>query len=631
MKKEVLENYPGLLFLWMMFQRAKITVIIFLMKYTLINKFKYWLDKQMSKGTVSIIRLLTIAVLAVAIFVSTFEIAFKISDAIISTFWDSLVSIFNSSMPSSEEGTLLYIVLNTISALAGIFFSSLLIGIVSSAFEEKVESLRKGNSVVLEKNHTVVLGYNLGEHGLLKQLILAAKDKRKVIVILTDIEKPEIEQDIQNSIEVPKNIEIICRNGDITKVNSLRCCSLEYAEVVIVNALNDNRRTRAILAVSKLKKEFPEFRARIVSCVSDERHLLPYNSMINNRMSIMMTDDFTARVLAHTSTEPGLSIAFRDMLNFEGAEFYFEEDVKFIGKSILELASFVDKAAIIGVIRNGEFNLNPDEDYVVELGDKLIVYEDSKGSYEIKEIEMKNVTDREFKPLNRWPKGKMAIFGCNKLLETIVGQITTDIDEILLVSQYQEELEAIANKIDTFKFEIISDDNNEELEYIASRVNHIIILTEEEEDKEDADTDAILTLLKLADLRERNNYGYNITCQLNLESSFDVAPKQKNIDYLIGSNVASLLLGQVSQNSELEKIFGELLSREGDDFYSKPIKSFNLGTEHDYSFRALKQIVLSYKYTMIGYIHDDEPVLNPSLDDRISFDDDDRLIVLGEQ
>jgi len=183
----------------MMFQRAKITVIIFLMKYTLINKFKYWLDKQMSKGTVSIIRLLTIAVLAVAIFVSTFEIAFKISDAIISTFWDSLVSIFNSSMPSSEEGTLLYIVLNTISALAGIFFSSLLIGIVSSAFEEKVESLRKGNSVVLEKNHTVVLGYNLGEHGLLKQLILAAGNKRKVIVILTDIEKPEIEQDIQKT------------------------------------------------------------------------------------------------------------------------------------------------------------------------------------------------------------------------------------------------------------------------------------------------------------------------------------------------------------------------------------------------------------------------------------------------
>ncbi|MBO7677774.1 MAG: hypothetical protein J6S49_09735, partial [Erysipelotrichaceae bacterium] len=383
------------------------------MNYSLINRFKYWLDKQMSKGTVSIIKLLTFAVLAVAIFVSTFEIVFQISDAIVSTFWDSLVSIFNSSMPSSEEGTFIYIVLNTISAIAGIFFSSLLIGIVSSAFEEKVESLRKGNSVVLERNHTVILGYNLGEHGLLKQLILSAGDKHKVIVILTDIEKPEIEQDIQDSIEVPKNVEIICRNGDITKVNSLRCCSTENAEVIIVNALNDNRRTRAILAVSKLKQEFPEFKARIVSCVSDERHLLPSNKMVNKRMTIMKTDDFMARVLAHTSTEPGLSIAFRDMLNFEGAEFYFEEDVRFIGKSILELASFVDKAVIMGVIRNEEFILNPDEDFVVELGDKLIVYENSKGAYEIKEIEMKNVTEREFKPLNRWPKGKLVIFGYN--------------------------------------------------------------------------------------------------------------------------------------------------------------------------------------------------------------------------
>ena len=91
------------------------------------------------------------------------------------------------------------------------------------------------------------------------------------------------------------------------------------------------------------------------------------------------------------------------------------------------------------------------------------------------------------------------------------------------------------------------------------------------------------------------------------------------------------MLGQISQNHELEKIFDELLSREGDDLYSKPIKSFNLGTEHDYSFRALKQIVLSYKYTLIGYIHEDQTVLNPSLDDRIDFDEDDRLIVLGEQ
>ena len=601
------------------------------MKYSIINRFKYWLDKQMSKGTVSIIKLLTFAVLSVAVFVSTFEIIFKISDAIVSTFWDSLVSIFNSSMPSSEEGSFVYIVLNTISAIAGIFFSSLLIGIVSSAFEEKIESLRKGNSVVLEKGHTVILGYNLGEHGLLKQLILSAEDRHKVIVILTDIEKPDIEQDIQDSVEVPKNIEIICRNGDITKVNSLRCCSIENAEVVIVNALNDNRRTRAILAVSKLKKEFPEFKAKIISCVSDERHLLPSSKLTDNNMIIMKTDDFMARVLAHTSTEPGLSIAFRDLLNFEGAEFYFEEDVRFIGKSILELASFIDRAVIMGIIRNGKFNLNPDEDYVVELGDKLIMYEDTKGSYEIKEIEMKNVSDREFKPLNRWPKGKLAIFGCNRLLRTIIEQTSTDIDEIILVSEFEEDLEAGTSGIDQFKFEFICDDYDKHLDYIASKANHIIILTEEEEDKEDADTDAMLILLKLAYLKEEKGYKYNITSQLYLESSFDVAPKKVGIDYLIASNVASLLLAQISQNNELEQIFAELLSREGDDLYSKPIKSFNLGTEHDYSFRALKQIVLSYKYTLIGYIHEEQTVLNPSLDERIDFDEDDRLIVLGEQ
>ena len=600
------------------------------MKYSIINRFKYWLDKQMAKGTVSIIKLLSLAVLFVAIFVSTFEIVFKVSDAIVSTFWDSLVSIFNSSMPSSEEGTFVYILLNTISAIAGIFFSSLLIGIVSSAFEEKVESLRKGNSVVLEKNHTVVLGYNLGEHGLLKQLILAAGNKKKCIVILTDIEKPEIEQDIQDSVDVPKNVEIICRNGDITSTNSLRCCSIENAEVIIINALNDNRRVRAILAISTLKKEFPECKARIVSCVTDDRHLLPSGRTSAKNMTIMKTDDFMAKVIAHTSTEPGLSTAFRDMLNFEGDEFYFEEDVRFIGKSVLELISSIDKAVLIGIIRKDEFILNPEKEIVIELGDKLILFEEEKGAYELKDIDIKDIADREYRAISRWPKGVMAIFGCDELLETIVSQITTEIEKIILVSENREALEKIKASTDRFEFELICDDYDEHLEYIASKVNHVVILSEDTEDREDADTESLLILLKLVNLREEHNYTYNITTELYLESSYDVAPHKFGIDYLVGSNVASLLLAQISQNNELEIVFDELLSWEGDDMYSKAIRSFNLTTEHDYSVGALKQIILSYKYTFLGYIHENKTILNPPLDERISFNPDDRLIVMGE-
>lgn len=161
--------------------------------YKLSDKLKYWLDKQLSKGTASIIKLLSICVISIVIFVSVVIVLFKLRDGFLEAFWDSLATIVNAWMPSSEDGEAGYIVLNTITAIVGLFFTSILIGVISSGIEAKLDSIRNGNSIVIEKDHTVILGYTLGEHGLLNQLIIATGDKKRCIVIYTDIEKSEIE------------------------------------------------------------------------------------------------------------------------------------------------------------------------------------------------------------------------------------------------------------------------------------------------------------------------------------------------------------------------------------------------------------------------------------------------------
>ena len=597
-------------------------------KYSYINRFKYWLDKQMAKGTVSIVRLLVLTIFSVAIFVSIFTLVFRLSDAIVSTLWDSIVSIFNSSMPSSEEGGLVYIILHTITAVVGLMFSSLLIGILSSAVEAKVESLREGDSVVLEEGHTVILGYNFGEHGLLKQLILAAGDEDRCIVILTDIEKPEIEQDIQDSIDIPKNIEIICRHGDITDVNDLRCCSIEKSRVIIINALNDYRRIRSLLAVSALKKEYPECETRIVTCISDKRNSLPASKLISKKISIMNTDDLMAKIIAHTSTEPGLSVAFKDILNFENSEFYLEQDERFSGKTILELTSCVNFASIIGLIRNDKYILNPSRDMLIEENDTLILFEEKPKAYEIQDISLKNVTSREYQSLEKWPKGSLTIFGYNKLLDAIINGLSSDIDSIILASDYEEESQAIIEKHKELNISYYND-YEDNIEQLAQESDHIIILPDIDEDKEKADTEVIILVLKLMDIKERMDYSYNITAELHLESSRNVALKNRSIDYIVGSNIASLTLAQISENHKLEKVFDEILSKDGNELYSKPIRSFNINTSHDFSNSSLKQITLSYKYTLLGYIHNNQTILNPDLNDRIELNEDDRLIVLG--
>ena len=103
----------------------------------------------------------------------------------------------------------------------------------------------------------------------------------------------------------------------------------------------------------------------------------------------MKTDDFMAKVIAHTSTGPGISTAFKELLNFEDNELYFEKDQRLSGKTVLEATSCLDKATLAGIIRNGKLVLNPEEGIVLNEDDTMILFERSKGSYRINEVNLK--------------------------------------------------------------------------------------------------------------------------------------------------------------------------------------------------------------------------------------------------
>lgn len=599
--------------------------------FTLKDRFRYWLDKKMARGTMSIIVLLSLAVLSVLVFVSVLTILFKLRDSIFPAFWDSLANTINTDMPSSEDGSVGYIVLNTLTAIVGLLFTSILIGVVSSGIEEKLDSLRRGNSLVLESNHTVILGYNLGEHGLLHQLILATGKKKSVIVICTDIEKPDIEEDLKNNVDIPDNIEVICRNGDITSTNDLRCCSIEKANLVIINALNDNRRIKAILAVLCLEKEYPEFKARIVACVTDEKHLLPQNKMGNKKIIMMKTDDVMARIVAHTSTEPGLSVAFKELLNFEQNEFYFEKELKLIGKTVMETAACLDKASLVGIRRNGKTILNPGKDMVIDLNDDLVFYEQCKESYEISDDNSKDIMEREYKEIRNDIRGDVFIVGYNRLLDTILNELPADVKDITIVTDKKDEIKELIKKHKKRNISLYKGDFEKDLAKVAAKAEHFVLLTDREIDKEDADINNILLLLKLMNLKELHDYPYNLTVELNMENSYNVAMKNDKIDYIVGSNIASLLLAQISENPDLKEILEELLSKKGNELFSKSIRCFNLEAGHDYSYGALKQIILSYNYTLLGYSNEGKTILNPKSAERVIFDEDDRLFVLGQK
>lgn len=180
----------------------------YFMKYTFKQKFRYRFDNMMSKGTVSMIKMLAIATLAVVVILTA--AVFITTDpeerSLAGSFWDILATAINAWMPYSDEGNAGYIIFTAVAAVAGLLFTSVLIGIIGSAIEDKLTELRNGKSVVLESGHKVILGFTPGAYTLINQLIAAAEDNFCCILVASHQDKSEIEDDIRDNVDIPKNV-----------------------------------------------------------------------------------------------------------------------------------------------------------------------------------------------------------------------------------------------------------------------------------------------------------------------------------------------------------------------------------------------------------------------------------------
>jgi hypothetical protein len=58
-------------------------------------------------------------------------------------------------MPYYEEGSVGYLILMSVTAIAGVPFTSVLIGIITSAIEERIGDLKKAGRLGVDGTHTV--------------------------------------------------------------------------------------------------------------------------------------------------------------------------------------------------------------------------------------------------------------------------------------------------------------------------------------------------------------------------------------------------------------------------------------------------------------------------------------------
>ena len=188
--------------------------------------------------------------------------------------------------------------------LVGIFLTSVLIGILVTGIQGRLEELRKGRSRVLEEGQTVILGWSQTIFTILSELVVANENQhRSVIVILADRSKVEMEDEIKAHVGDTGRTRIVCRSGSPIDLTDLDLVNLDTSKSVIVLAPEtadpDVDIIKTILAITNNPHRRTE-PYHIVAQLRDPASLEVATIVGRGEAQLVLSGDLIARISSHT-------------------------------------------------------------------------------------------------------------------------------------------------------------------------------------------------------------------------------------------------------------------------------------------------------------------------------------------
>lgn len=657
-------------------------------KVKLKERAVYNFDKIMDKGTFALIMFLLVVTLLVSIIAGVILSSIQTEwsgGSLINSIWKSFLLTLDPGNQLAIEGNFRFVAITAIMTFCGIAFITTLIGIINSGITNKYDRLRQGTSKVIENKHTVILGFNDSVYRIISELIITNSNKtwrehKPCIVILGDEDISVMEQKVTNRIfsaiknksdengeeicgvdkKSKKKTKLIYRKGLPSIVDDLRKCSIETSKSVIVNEYDDSEIIKILLAISKIlehhKAESNE--VFVVTAITNEDnkevaklvgqrktitiHEATHDQDEYNFIEVLYFESIVSRIVAQTLFQPGLSQVYTELFNFSGNEIYISPPEGAIGHKFSEILNMFENASVIGIKNETQTKLCPDMKYKISESDDLILIAEDKNAaifdeHKVAQFSYKPIsTEIEIKPNN----GGILIFGYNRFLEKILSELNQYFDENVPVKIiFQDEQSMLNANYLVGKFNKLDLSNevcrtcfkNNFNNLFDNNYKHILVLSDLECDTQKSDSGTLALLMRLRDIKEKKKYDFNITSQILDVKNRELAQVANVNDFVVSSDIVSLMLTQISQNRDLTLVFEDLLDVEGSEIYLKPA---SLYVELD-TLTSLGEIVCNAanrNEVFIGYKkYLSNSKINPLKSERMTFKEEDRIIVISEE
>ncbi|MEH3033089.1 MAG: hypothetical protein PGN07_03380 [Aeromicrobium erythreum] len=616
-------------------------------------RLRYWFDSTMARGTSALVGWLAVAtvllILVFTVFVTVTGLGPGSPNAKGGFLGQLLANLFHALDPGTvagDTGTWRYILTMLALTIAGLFIVSALIGVIATGIDEKLADLRRGRSIVIERDHTVVLGWSESVFAIVRELSIANESRRRpAVVILAEQDKVEMEDAIRAKVPDLRGTRVVCRTGSALDLGDLAMTNHTLARSIIVLSPGgeepDSEVIKTLLAITH-DGEGPH----VVAEVQDPENLEAARLVGGDRAVVVDKRETIARLIVQTSRQSGAAAVYTELFDFDGDEVYFHTDPSLASGTYGEAVRAYESVSVIGLVSaEGRVRLNPPSGTPVAASELVVVAEDDsvldrtpRTGASVDETRISGADPRPEAP------SKILVLGWNERAATVVREL----DEYaapgstlsVLTELGSPDVPATTNLDVSVHRGRTADRATLEAYDVADHDQVIVLCYSDQLPVQRADARTLVTLLHLREIVGERDPGTrpSVVSEMLDDRNRALAQVAHVDDVIVSDEILSLILTQLSENERLEAVFADLLDADGAEIYLRPATDY-VTEGGPVSYATVVEAALRRGETALGYrvaaqAQDEDAgfgvYVNPAKSVSFAVGPADRVVVLAE-
>ncbi|MEU5216842.1 NAD-binding lipoprotein [Streptomyces sp. NPDC020807] len=584
-------------------------------------RLRYWFDTVLTRGTPALVGWLALACLLLVVPVSALLV--WTDDHAPASLRSRIAAVWRNTGQTlrlgGEVGPPLRVALSVLLALIALLYVSTLVSLITTGITDKLIALNRGHSTVLERGHTVVLGWSEQIPTVIGELLTA----RALVTLLADRAKTAMEEELRAALGAIGRTRVICRTGRPADPTALaRVSPADAASVLVLprdRPRDDTETVKALLALTAAAG--PDHPVRVVAAVRGDRHLTAARLAGGPLATVLHTDDITARLLVQYARRPGLSHVHQELLDFAGHEFHTLPEPGPEGLTFRKAAARCPESCAAGLVRpDGAVLLNPPADTLLGPGDRLLVVaEDSHSTHPADPPVPYDPTALTPPPPPEPARPeRYLLLGWNRRAPRLADQLArgtapgTTLDVIApptasTIAGIRSTNRAVGHRLPILHHP--GDPTVPETTGARDLTGYDAVLVlgpDRTRGHAEPDDHTLLTLLHLRE-RQRGRAHPTpagapvpVVAELTDDRNLSLAPRSAATDFVVTGRTIGLLMTQISQNPHLAAVFEELFAADGNSVHLRPAAHY-VATGRPVSFATVAESAARRHACAIGY------------------------------